>query len=47
VDIISRVGHPMPYSVELLVMNGMLTISEAPILYYKFFEITPTLSKRG
>jgi hypothetical protein len=41
------VGHPRSDSVELLVYNGMRTISEGPMLYYRSLETAPTIAGRG
>jgi hypothetical protein len=43
----SSVGHLRSDSVLLLVYDGMRSISEEPVLYYKSLEITLTLLRQG
>jgi hypothetical protein len=42
----STVGHSRLDSVELLVYDGMRTISEVPVYYYRSLGTAPTLLKR-
>jgi hypothetical protein len=43
----SSIGYPRSDLVGLLVNDGMRTISEAPVLYYRFLRTSQTLSGKG
>jgi hypothetical protein len=43
----NSVGHLRSDSAELLVYDGMCTISGASVLYYRSIEIAPTLPEKS